>query len=650
MKKANGFFALMASLVAAVMLTGEMAQAQVWEEWVATYNGPTNLSDLAWCLDRSAEGPIFVSGGGHGVMGGWDIITVMYNSSGAQQWVDLYDGPAQGSDVANDLIVDEMLDDYSYAYVTGFSEGIQMDFVTLKYNTSGHRLWVQRYDGPAHGHDEAVAIAAAAGSDICVTGYSEGNGTDADFLTIQYSQSGAQQWVARYDGGTNHHDEARCLTVDNFGNVFVAGRGVSDSSSGFDFDGLLVKYNSAGVLQWTARYDGPEHPDDCFDAIEHDQNGNIYVAGTTTDNGADKDYLVVKYNASGQQLWAAIYGDSYNDDDEAWAIGLDQAANVFVTGYCKEYSYPHCTTIKYSSDGAQLWVQSYAGLSNESSWGNALRLDYIGNVYVTGSYGDPDLETFALTLKYSSDGVPQWSILYDSPDSVASEGNDIVLTGALDLIVTGSTFDVGTLQDYLTIQYSQTGPPTPVVLSSFTAAAISDGVQLRWQTASEINCYGWFVERRQDEDGYSDVSSLIPGYGTTEQPREYSFTDESAAPGQTYIYRLEQIDIGGSVTFCDPITITLSTVPLEFRLLGTFPNPFNATAVIRYQLPEATAVSLVVFDLHGQRLRAHSRAPLQISAGVHEIAFDGSDLPSGIYIYRLEAGEFEAAGKMVHLK
>jgi len=647
MKNANGFIFFM--ILAAAMLLGWSGNvaAQVWEEWVARYNGPDSLTDRATCLDLSAEGPIFVSGRSTGATG-YDIVTIMYNANGAEQWVDRYDGPVPGNDVANDLIVDEMLDDYSYAYVTGFSEEFQKDFVTLKYNSSGQRLWVQRYDGPAHGHDEAVAIAAAAGSDICVTGYSEGVGTDADFLTIQYSQGGAQQWVARDDGGTNRHDEARCLTVDNFGNVYVAGNSDSDSS-GFNFDGLLIKYNSAGVLQWTARYDGPEHLGDSFQAIAHDQDGNIYVAGTTTSSSTAHDYLVVKYDASGQQLWAATYNDPTNDDDIAYALGLDQAANVFVTGYCKENWNPQCTTIKYSSNGSRLWVQTYPGLTGQWGYGNALTVDYIGKVYVTGVRGDLTGPYNALTLKYSSDGVQQWSIIYSPPGRMLSESCDIVLTNTLDPIVTGYCSDEGPEDDYVTIKYSQSGPPTPVVLSSFTAAAISAGVQLHWQTASEINCYGWLVERRQDEDDYSDVSPLIPGYGTTEVPHEYSITDASVAPGQTYTYRLEQIDIGGSVTFYDPITITLPLAPMEFRLLGVFPNPFNATAVIRYQLPEAALVSAEIYDTAGAK-HASPLRHARLEAGVHEVAIEGSNLPSGIYIYRLRAGDFEAAGKVVLLK
>ncbi|HEX7344354.1 MAG TPA: hypothetical protein VF398_08820, partial [bacterium] len=136
MKNANGFIFFM--ILAAAMLLGWSGNvaAQVWEEWVARYNGPDSLTDRATCLDLSAEGPIFVSGRSTGATG-YDIVTIMYNANGAEQWVDRYDGPVPGNDVANDLIVDEMLDDYSYAYVTGFSEEFQKDFVTLKYNSSG---------------------------------------------------------------------------------------------------------------------------------------------------------------------------------------------------------------------------------------------------------------------------------------------------------------------------------------------------------------------------------------------------------------------------------------------------------------------------------------------------------------------------------
>ncbi|MCX6641152.1 MAG: T9SS type A sorting domain-containing protein [bacterium] len=90
------------------------------------------------------------------------------------------------------------------------------------------------------------------------------------------------------------------------------------------------------------------------------------------------------------------------------------------------------------------------------------------------------------------------------------------------------------------------------------------------------------------------------------------------------------------------------SAPAQFSLLGAFPNPFNPTTTIRFTLPQAAHVVLEVFDIHSRVAGVQHVEPLQ--SGAHEIQFDGSGLPSGVYLYRLTTGENTASGKMVLLK
>jgi hypothetical protein len=93
---------------------------------------------------------------------------------------------------------------------------------------------------------------------------------------------------------------------------------------------------------------------------------------------------------------------------------------------------------------------------------------------------------------------------------------------------------------------------------------------------------------------------------------------------------------------------SVEPVPAEFVLFRAYPNPFNPTTNIGFTLPEAQEVSLVVFDLAGREVA--DLVDGWRDAGMHEVTFDGSDLASGIYLYRLQVGQFSYSQKLVHLK
>ena len=126
----------------------------------------------------------------------YDYATIKYNSSGVMQWVQTYNGPGNVSDIAYSIAVDGS----GNVYVTGYSSqgGTNSDYATIKYNSSGVQQWVQRYNGPGNGVDGAYSIAVDGSGNVYVTGQSYGGGTSLDYATIKYNSSGVQQWVATY--------------------------------------------------------------------------------------------------------------------------------------------------------------------------------------------------------------------------------------------------------------------------------------------------------------------------------------------------------------------------------------------------------------------------------------------------------------------
>jgi hypothetical protein len=197
----------------------------------------------------------------------------------------------------------------------------------------------------------------------------------------------------------------------------------------------------------------------------------------------------------------------------------------------------------------------------------------------------------------------------------------------------------------------------PIQLVSFNASQNSPGrgVILRWSTLSEVNNYGFDVQRgaRSDGDFVTVSGALIPGHGTTTAPQDYSYADVSA-PAGTWYYRLKQIDLDGAVHYTDPARVQVASggtgqdVPAVFSLAQNFPNPFNPETTIRYGLPSRSYVLLAVYNTLGERVAVIAEGEQE--SGFHEVRFDGSALASGVYYYRLQAAGFVQTKKLSLLK
>ncbi len=187
--------------------------------------------------------------------------------------------------------------------------------------------------------------------------------------------------------------------------------------------------------------------------------------------------------------------------------------------------------------------------------------------------------------------------------------------------------------------------PLPVEFTSFTASALNSTVTLQWATATEINNNGFEVERKGS--GEFEPIGFVPGFGTTSEPKSYSFIDAGLQPG-SYSYRLKQIDFDGTYSYSDLVEVEIAA-PAEFSLDQNYPNPFNPSTVISFKLAVDSKVSLTVFNILGEKVEQLLNGNL--AAGTHKINFDASNLQSGVYFYKLNAAgvdgsEFTSVKKM----
>ncbi|MEZ4766134.1 MAG: T9SS type A sorting domain-containing protein [Calditrichia bacterium] len=234
------------------------------------------------------------------------------------------------------------------------------------------------------------------------------------------------------------------------------------------------------------------------------------------------------------------------------------------------------------------------------------------------------------------------------------------LAGAtLQDMTTNASYTFNTTTPILTISMTVTEDITlPVSLMNFSASGSADGVQLLWSTASEIQNLGFEIYRSaQQTGGFQLIGSYennpdLRGAGTTNVQNDYAFTDPSATSGETYWYRLADVDFSGVRTLHAPISVIAGEnsggIPQKFALAQNFPNPFNPGTTIRFELPEAANVNLSVFNLLGEKVaEVLSR---NLPAGTHQTTWDAGYLPGGVYFYQLQTPKFTATRKMILLK
>jgi uncharacterized delta-60 repeat protein len=376
-------------------------------------------------------------------------------------WVRRYTGP-YGDDYAYAIAVDGA----GNVYVTGASRGPGTgyinDYATVKYDSLGNEQWVAWYNGnPTTNYpDEARAIAVD-DSGVYVTGYTRNRVVEdsSDFCTIKYDKTtGDTLWVRRYNGTADQCDEPYALAIDANGNVYVTGRS-EGTGTGFDF--LTIKYSSNGDTLWTARYNNYENGWDMAYAIAVDINGNVYVTGSSYDLNTYYDCATIKYNSSGVQQWVRRYSYQGNWSDEGNAITVDDVGNVYVTGrsISTTTSWDYIT-IKYNAGGTQQWPARYNGMGNYDDGATGIVVDPLGNVYVTGGSGIGPLFYYQYaTIKYSPSGAQRWVRTYLGPGCISSKANDIAIDNQNNIYVTGQSYDSvsATDYDYATIKYDSAG-------------------------------------------------------------------------------------------------------------------------------------------------------------------------------------------------
>jgi hypothetical protein len=256
-------------------------------------------------------------------------------------------------------------------------------------------------------------------------------------------------------------------------------------------------------------------------------------------------------------------------------------------------------------------------------------LQKIGDELTHTSPKAPVTGNVTFTFNYTAPATSQSVTLY-------ANGNSVNLNG-------GSNGDQWNFAQNFVIEVSDN---IPVELTGFTSSVDEKSVTLNWSTASEENNSGFQIERKQSNGVWNNIG-FVTGKGTTTETSKYFFTDKNLSNG-FYNYRLKQIDYDGSFKYYNLNSEVDINLVNTFELSQNFPNPFNPSTVINWQIANDGFVTLRVYDITGKEVALIVNN--EMKAGKHSINFNAGNLSSGTYFYELRSGDFKVIKKLLLMK
>ncbi len=399
----------------------------------------------------------------------------------------------------------------------------------------------------------------------------------------------------------------------------------------------------------------------------------VSITVTQLNDNTKYYWRICARNAAGNSSWSEVWSFTTQKNFEAEIqLGLSPTGNG-IRQTCNESDGSYKTTVVGNSPCVYNWLHNSSPYEGHYLYFNLDdNLVYAGsspNCWIMVEYYDTSASG-AIALEYDSPGASlQNKYKYCDEINVSnartwkSKTFDITDAYFSNRENGGSDFrfyNNGAM--FLRRVYVSSYDPditVPIELVSFTGAFDANAVKLEWTTATETNNKGFEIERLQSYgiESLQDWEKIgfVEGKGTTININEYSFVDKlQNVPAQTksISYRLKQIDLDGNCKYSNTIGVVIDILPREFVLYQNYPNPFNPTTKIKYSMPQASFVTIKVFNVLGKEVETlvNEEKP----AGNYDVEFSakggGPDLPSGVYFYRMQAARFIQIKKFLLLK
>lgn len=339
----------------------------------------------------------------------------------------------------NSIPYASVTDKDGYTYITGGSSNENQpsgDFFTIKVGPDGQIVWQKREQATIYAVEHGTQITFDNEGNIVVSGL-KWNGNDMDIRLIKYSTDGTKIFDTSFDNGTKGLEIPNNLTIDQSGNIYIAGM----SWSGNSVDFLTLKYNSNGEKLWhkTENPNGRESWNEAT-AITTDNNGNVIVTGYSPNAEGWLNYHTIKYNSEGAKIWEQAYNYVSTDPENIAdvtnsvprAITTDADNNIYVTGTFDTYL-NRIGTIKYNTDGQEQWTQTY---KSEGDLTNAWHIALNNNkLYIGGSHRGGFSNDGTVLLSYETDGTQNWAtetnqLIETSNATMSFDSNGNIIIGS----------------------------------------------------------------------------------------------------------------------------------------------------------------------------------------------------------------------------
>ncbi|MCB0729022.1 MAG: SBBP repeat-containing protein, partial [Ignavibacteriae bacterium] len=315
--------------------------------------------------------------------------------------------------------------------------------------------WVQTYNGSGNGNDESLSHITDDSGNVYAAGKIFQTASLFDIYVVKYNVPGNKIWERIYNGPGNGNDIANSIALDLNGNIYVAGESKGDSTGG---DFILIKYDGNGNEMWNRRFDGESSSTDAVIKVVTDNSGFPIVSGTSFNLNTLFDIVTIRYDPEGNIVWNKMYNGSSNRNEFIGDMAIDDSGNVFISGSSfVQGEGDNFLLIKYSNNGDQLWTADYNGPSGANDNITSLTLDNNGNAVISGSSVAPGTGIDFATLKYSGSGQELWLRRYSSSAiSSPDEPKAIISDIHGNIFVTGASVQSNSY-DYLTVKYSSSG-------------------------------------------------------------------------------------------------------------------------------------------------------------------------------------------------
>jgi hypothetical protein len=546
-------------------------------------------------------------------------------------------GESYGSFIKTDLSGNVFQAGRSHGQSTNF------DYALIKYSAVGNLLWERRFNGEGNGNDEPFGIMTDESGNSYITGTSQfryDNG-GSECVTIKYNAEGNIVWVNKF---INYGDKVSCghtIVKDQENNIYVAGYSGTDEAR----DLLLLKINSEGQTIWSRTLDGNSINSDYNDMLTIFKE-NLYICGGAILNSANfLDYVLQKYDLNGNLIWQRSYNGNLNGFDVARSVFADRNENIYITGYTENQNTKlDITTIKYNSDGDEIWVRDFNGSGDGYDWPNHVLVDKFDNVYVEGGSqnvrqtNDECMAELgkcmndATLIKYLPSGAIDWVRTYNGPDNMYDCLQGMTLDQENNVYVAGRSHNevAGNNDDIITMKFNTRGDMLWLMKYNSGPSKNDYGNAIVLDNMGNVYSSGW-------SNGRGNIDFIMIKYSPVKIEADVISDNNSTVNLQT-----EEKVLGNNVTS--------DVVPESYSLSQNYPNPFNPSTNLEFGISELGFTSLKIFNAAGKEVATLVNEVLAPGKYNYQFSTVNYQLVSGIYFYKLESGGFVETKRMVLLK